>query len=167
MADFWLEDSKFKLQGVPDNLKLSQLDNLLFEALISTGHVENCALIDKKDLQVQAHSSGYKVNKNQLGGLIDGFKNSVGLRREGLLFDNIDYKCVRADKYSIYATSLDDQENHDTPVKEEGGGVGKGGLIAVRTNTFVLVAKYKASMYPAVCIEAVEKLAEYLREKGR
>lgn len=35
-----------------------------------------------------------------------------------------------------------------------------GGLIVVKTKTFILVATYKAGMYPSVCVEAVEKLGK-------
>ena len=44
---------------------------------------------------------------------------------------------------------------------------GDGGFVAARTSTQILVALYTSNMYPAVCIEAVEKLAEYFKEKGR
>lgn len=35
-----------------------------------------------------------------------------------------------------------------------------GGLIAVKTNAFILIATYKVGMYPSVCVEAVEKLGK-------
>lgn len=39
---------------------------------------------------------------------------------------------------------------------------GKKGLILVRTQTLVLAATYTESMYPSVCVEAVERLGKLL-----
>lgn len=38
----------------------------------------------------------------------------------------------------------------------------KKGLILVRTGTLLLVATYSESMFPSVCVEATEKLGEFL-----
>ena len=38
--------------------------------------------------------------------LLDAFKNPPQTREEGLYFDDKQYKCVRADKNSIYAKSV-------------------------------------------------------------
>lgn len=35
-----------------------------------------------------------------------------------------------------------------------------GGLVVVKTKTFILVATYRMGMYPSVCVEAVEKLGK-------
>nr|KAF6430048.1 profilin family member 4 [Molossus molossus] len=81
--------------------------------------------------------------------LVNGFaKNSLQARREGLYFKEKDYKCVRADDYSLYA------KNENT------------GVVVVKTNLYLLVATYTEGMYPSVCVEATEKLGEYLRRKG-
>lgn len=44
---------------------------------------------------------------------------------------------------------------------------GRQGLIIGRTATILLVATYNKQMYPSVCVEAVEKLADYFREKQK
>lgn len=41
---------------------MNQLHNLLHDALIATGHVENCALIRRNDAAIRASSSGLTVN---------------------------------------------------------------------------------------------------------
>lgn len=39
--------------------------------------------------------------------LVSGFaKNPLQVRREGLYFMDKDYKCVRADEYSLYAKNV-------------------------------------------------------------
>lgn len=39
--------------------------------------------------------------------LVNGFaKNPLQVRREGLYFMDKDYKCVRADEYSLYAKNV-------------------------------------------------------------
>ena len=40
---------------------MNQLQNLLHDALISTGHVEKCALLNKEDYTVKTSSVGYQV----------------------------------------------------------------------------------------------------------
>uniref|UniRef100_A0A9L0JAH7 Profilin-4 n=1 Tax=Equus asinus TaxID=9793 RepID=A0A9L0JAH7_EQUAS len=81
--------------------------------------------------------------------LVNGFaKNPLQARREGLYFREKDYKCVRADDHSLYA------KNENT------------GVVVVKTHVYLLVATYIEGMYPSVCVEATEKLGEYLRKKG-
>ena len=60
------------------------------------------------------------------------------------------FSVIRADKDSIYCTHP----------------ISKAGLILAHTNLYVIIALYIPPMYPAVCVEAVEKLADYLRAKG-
>ena len=40
---------------------MNQLQNLLHDALISTNHVQKCALINKDEYKVKAASVGYQV----------------------------------------------------------------------------------------------------------
>jgi len=81
--------------------------------------------------------------------LVHSFTNSSQARREGLKFQDIVYECVRADRFSVYA-------KHESS-----------GIILVRTATLLLVATYTPDMSPSICVEAVEKLADYFREKGK
>ncbi|KAL1257961.1 hypothetical protein QQF64_011205 [Cirrhinus molitorella] len=80
---------------------------------------------------------------------LDAFKQVNLTRRRGLKFRNKQYICLRADRHSIYTKCA----GH--------------GLLLVRTALYVIVATYSQSMYPSICVEAVEKLAEYLRKKGK
>ncbi|XP_033032314.1 profilin-4 isoform X2 [Trachypithecus francoisi] len=81
--------------------------------------------------------------------LVNGFaKNPLQTRREGLYFKEKDYRCVRADEYSLYA------KNENT------------GVVVVKTHLYLLVATYTEGMYPSVCVEATESLGDYLRKKG-
>ena len=41
---------------------MSQLKDLLHDSLISTSHVEKCALLDKENYSVKASSVGYEVS---------------------------------------------------------------------------------------------------------
>ena len=59
------------------------------------------------------------------------------------------FDCIRADGDSIYAKA------------------GKAGLIIARTAHNFIIAHYDEGMHPAVCVEAVEKLADYFREKAQ
>ncbi|NWZ23290.1 PROF4 protein, partial [Asarcornis scutulata] len=122
---------------------MSQLQALLNDGLIRTKHVENAAIININERKVCASTIGFYVPPENAINLIYSFYNNLTqVRREGLYFKQKHYKCVRADEYSIYLKNPD------------------GGLIAVKTNAFILIATYKVGMYPSVCVEAVEKLGK-------
>ncbi|XP_071892618.1 quinone oxidoreductase PIG3 isoform X2 [Anas platyrhynchos] len=124
---------------------MSQLQALLNDGLIRTKHVENAAIININERKVCASTSGFYVPPENAINLIYTFYNNLmQVRREGLYFKQKHYKCVRADEDSIYLKNPD------------------GGLIAVKTNAFILIATYKVGMYPSVCVEAVEKLEKML-----
>uniref|UniRef100_A0A8C3KQ64 Profilin n=1 Tax=Calidris pygmaea TaxID=425635 RepID=A0A8C3KQ64_9CHAR len=126
---------------------MNRLQALLNDSLIGTKHVENAAIIHIKERKVYASTLGFTVRDQRA--LISTFsKNLLQVRKGGLYFNDNYYKCVRADEHSIYLQNPD------------------GGLIVVKTKIFILVATYRAGMYPSVCVEAVEKLADYFREKG-
>ena len=46
---------------VQDSIKMSQLQNLLHDALIATEHVQQCAIVRRKDCLVRAASVGFNV----------------------------------------------------------------------------------------------------------
>ncbi|XP_030902420.2 LOW QUALITY PROTEIN: profilin-4 [Melopsittacus undulatus] len=127
---------------------MNQLQALLNDSLIRTKHVEKAAIINIKERQVCASIFGFNVLPKNALDLIYAFcKNLLKVRRGGLCFKK-HYKCVHVDKHSICLQNPD------------------GGLIVVKTKTFILVATYKAGMCLSVYVEAVEKLADYFREKG-
>ena len=59
---------------------------------------------------------------------------------------------MRSDKNSIYARAESGDE---------------GGVVIVKTNTLVIIATFANNMYPSICVEAVENLADYFRDKGK
>ncbi|XP_048047466.1 profilin-4 [Megalobrama amblycephala] len=129
-------------------MALNPFPKLLEDCLISTKHVECAAILVAKTGEVTA-AFNFTVCPEQTHMFIDSFKHVNVTRQRGLNFKNKLYTCVRADNHSIYAKC----EGH--------------GLVLVRTALYVIVATYSQSMYPSICVEAVEKLAEYLREKGK
>ncbi|KAK2144047.1 hypothetical protein LSH36_791g01010 [Paralvinella palmiformis] len=139
----------FHREGLPDIVKMNQLQNLLHDALINTNHVQSCAIIRRKDAALRAASVGFHLHPEQISSLLDAFKNPPQTREDGLYFDDKQFRCVRADKNSIYA------KYH------------KRGLVLVRTATLLIVATFNENMFPSVCVEAVEKLADYFKEKGK
>ncbi|XP_073907095.1 profilin-4 isoform X1 [Castor canadensis] len=116
---------------------MSHLQNLLLDTLLGTKHVDSAALIKLQERSLCVASPGFSVMPSDVGTLVNGFaKNPLQTRREGLYFKEMDYKC----------------ENN--------------GLVVVKTHLYLLVATYTAGMYPSICVEATEKLGEYLRKKG-
>ena len=130
-------------------MAMNQLQNLLHDSLIATGHVENCALIRRNDGSLRASSVGFVPTAIEISAFINAFKTPSETRERGIKIGDETFACFRADKFSIYAK----QDSR--------------GIILVRTSTMILVATYSAEMYPSVCVEAIEKLADYFREKGK
>uniref|UniRef100_A0A8D0HBV1 Profilin-4 n=1 Tax=Sphenodon punctatus TaxID=8508 RepID=A0A8D0HBV1_SPHPU len=121
---------------------MSKAQNLLKECLIITKHVEHAALIKLKDGSVLFSNKVLPCMVTQQAHLfIHAFyKNLLQVRREGLYFKDKHFTCVRADDNSIYAKWVNQ------------------GLVAAKTDTYILLATYSQGMYPSVCVEAVEKL---------
>ncbi|XP_065906724.1 profilin-4-like [Dysidea avara] len=128
---------------------MNLLQNLIHESLVATGHVECAAIIRRKDSSIRATSVGYTPSAEQIEAITAAFKNPPQAREHGIYFNGASYCCIRADKNSVYAKKA------------------KSGFIAVRTTTLIIFGSYSSSMYPAVCVEAVEKLGEYFREKNK
>ncbi|XP_035686430.1 profilin-4-like isoform X1 [Branchiostoma floridae] len=143
------EGDRLLYKGLPDKVKMNQLQNLLHDALISTEHVEHCCIIRRKDVSLRASSVGFTLYQDQIQMFVDAFKNPPQTREDGLYFEDRHYKCVRADKNAVYAKCV------------------KRGLVVVRTGSLLIVGTYNDNMYPSVCVEAVEKLADYFKEKGK
>ncbi|XP_077168237.1 profilin-4 [Paroedura picta] len=127
---------------------MNQAQSLLIEGLTRTKHVASAALFRIVDGKVLASTPGFNIY-SQVQLLVDAFyKNLYQVRRNGLYFKGQHHDCVRADDSAIYAKNKDN------------------GVVAVKTKAFILVATYSQGMYPSVCVEAVEKLADYFRQKG-
>ncbi|XP_034153257.1 profilin-4 isoform X1 [Esox lucius] len=151
---------------------MNQFHNLINDCLIDTKHVESAAILVAKTATVTAASARFQTRlKSPLTGpptlssgiwspiqqvlpsqaqmFVDAFKNTTLTRERGFHFQDKAYACVRADRNSIYCKYA------------------TRGLIMVKTALYIIVATYNDSMYPSVCVEAVEKLAVYLKEKGK
>ncbi|XP_068136353.1 profilin-4 [Hyperolius riggenbachi] len=126
---------------------MSQIQNLLYDSLIKTQHVESAALIKIKEGVAFTSPPRFHLQPQSIHVIIDAFKNTPALRRDGFTFWEKNYTCVRADRNSIYAKC--DNE----------------GVVMVKTKSNILLASYREGMYPSVCVEAVEKLGCYFREK--
>ncbi|XP_049640457.1 profilin-4 [Suncus etruscus] len=127
---------------------MSHLQNFLLETLLGSKHVDSAALIKLQDSFMCISSPGFNVMPSDIFKLVNGFaKNPLQTRREGLYFKEKDYVCVRADDYSLYAKNVNS------------------GVIVVKTHMYLVVSTYIKGMYPGVCVEATEKLGDYLRKK--
>ena len=131
---------------------MNRYQSLINECLTDTRHVENAALLKScaSTHVTVAASARFKISVHQQGEtLADSFKDLTATRAQGISFQGKAYTCVKADKNSVYCKW------------------GQHGLILVKTVQNVVVATYDDNMYPSVCVEAAEKLGEYLRVKGK
>ncbi|XP_023690101.2 profilin-4 [Paramormyrops kingsleyae] len=127
---------------------MNRLQILIDDCLIGTKHVGSAAILTIKNANVAAATARFNILP-QVQMFIDCFKHSEVTRERGLSFQDKSYTCVRADRNSVYSKS------------------NAQGLILVKTSLYIIVATYNENMYPSVCVEAVEKLADYLREKEK
>ncbi|XP_060613721.2 profilin-4 [Anolis sagrei] len=127
---------------------MNQAQNLLIDGLTSTKHVAHAAIIKIEDGSILATTPGFGIQSQASVFVQAFFQDLLQIRREGLYFKDQYYKCARADDNAIYLKGKDN------------------GLVLVKTKSLVLVGTYSQGMYPSVCVEAVEKLADYFREKG-
>ena len=109
----------------------ANLQGLLNDSLVATGHVECCTIIGRRDGAVKASSAGYEVRwthsclpyqatlllsplvpphtqitqptAEQVDALLSSFRETGTALERGIHFNGAKYKCVRADKNSIYA----------------------------------------------------------------
>lgn len=109
----------------------ANLQGLLHDSLVATGHVECCTIIGRRDGAIKASSAGYEVRwthsclpylvrsphpsplilhthttqptGEQVDALLASFRETGTALERGIHFNGAKYKCVRADKNSIYA----------------------------------------------------------------
>ncbi|KAG8445727.1 hypothetical protein GDO86_010494 [Hymenochirus boettgeri] len=82
---------------------MNQIQNLLYDSLIKTQHVEAAALIRIKEGIAFTSPPRFNVPAQIIQTVVDAFKNPSAIRKEGLHVWDRSYQCVRADKNSIYA----------------------------------------------------------------
>ena len=132
---------------------MNQLQSLLQDSLLCTGHVEHAAIIRRKDSSLRASSVGLFLVPEELSSIVKMFRDPASYRSEGFSLTSTgkDYDCLRADKDSIYGKTKD----------------GTSGIILAKTVTFVILATFSFEMHPSICIETVETFAEYFRDKDK
>lgn len=59
-----------------------------------------------------------------------------------------------------------DVQNHSMMLASRGFKNNEG-LVLVKTEMYIICATYTRGMYPSVCVEAVEKLGDYFKSKGK
>ncbi|RDD41890.1 Profilin-4 [Trichoplax sp. H2] len=143
---------------------MNQLHELLGEALLSTKHVQHCAIIRVKDASLRASSVGLTLDNDQINRFVMAVKDPATSREEGLMYDGKKYKVVRADKQSVYAKYVSLVQNIKIFALLNKG---KEGIIISITANLMILSIYNDSMHSSICVEATEKLGEYFREKDR
>lgn len=127
-----------------------EMSRLLQDALIASGHVSSAGLIRRSDSQIRASSDKFQMSKSDSKMLSAVFRSPAAASRDGLTVAHKAYEVVRADNQAIYLRDAGDGD----------------GMIVAKTTTHLLIGLYKSTMQPAICIEAVETFAQYIRDKG-
>lgn len=85
---------------------MNELQSLIQDCLLGSGHVESAAIIQKKNGLVRATSPGYEVTAEQSSALLNAVNNAPLVREMGLCFNGATYKCVRCDKDALYGKKV-------------------------------------------------------------
>lgn len=128
---------------------MNEFQDLLQKSLIDTGHVEHAAIIRRSDYTLRAASIALNSSQEQIEILVDLFKDLPAFRENGVMFNAQKYKTIRADRFSIYGKSE------------------TGGLVLVKTKSYIIFASYAKPQYASVCVEATESLGSYFKEKEK
>ncbi|KAG4087955.1 Profilin/allergen [Neocallimastix lanati (nom. inval.)] len=128
------------------------LNNILNESLISTKQISNACVIGMTELKVKAKTPNIYIKADEINIIKGAFDDAKSVREDGKLITLMDvpYTAVRADNRSLYA-------KNET----------KGGLLAVKTKTYYIVATYNKQQQPGIAVEAIERLATYFRSKDQ
>lgn len=165
--------------GIPllqdsNNSEMKELQSLIQECLLGSGHVECAAIIQKRNGLVRATSVGYEVTAEQSFAILSGIENPPLVRETGLRFNGATYKCVRCDKDALYGKKVRNLQTalnavfplacrtFNTSSTQENSG-----FVAIQTKSYVIYGSYNSSMLTSVCVESVEKLADYFKAKGK
>ena len=116
---------------------------LVQDGLISTQHIRHGGIFKRKDGSAKAKSNDFDLSLEEIELIDQAFAKPVEKRDVPLTILDVPYQPVRLDDTAIYA-------KHP----------GKGGLIVARTLIFYIVAVYDEGMYPAIAVEAVERLGK-------
>lgn len=127
----------------------NQLQSLLDDSLIATSNVEHSVIFRRKDVKLRANSTNFTLSNQEMEELANLFLNCSDTRSNGINLKGTCYKTIRADRFSIYG-----KRNNE-------------GVVLIRSSTLIILATYSSEMYASICVEAAEKLGDYLREKGK
>ncbi|KAK5666622.1 hypothetical protein BDV3_006089 [Batrachochytrium dendrobatidis] len=127
------------------------MNSLLQEALMGTRHISHAGIIRQKDGVIKAKSPNFLLVPTDLAKIEAAFEHPRDARSgdSSISFLDIPYRAVRADSLSIYAKN------------------DKAGIIISKTIQHYIIAVYDSTMYPSIAVEAVEKLADYFRNKNK
>eukprot|EP00040_Diaphanoeca_grandis_P007158 m.39926 g.39926 ORF g.39926 m.39926 type:complete len:132 (-) comp18338_c0_seq1:179-574(-) len=127
----------------------AELSKLLQDGLIATGHVASAAVVRQTDKQLRSATSQFHMGKEGYKTISKAFSHPAATRTNGITIGKHNFVCIRADSESLY-------------LKREGEAV-----IVCKTVANLLIVMCSGEMQRAICIEAVENLAKYLREKDQ
>ncbi|TPX60584.1 hypothetical protein PhCBS80983_g01666 [Powellomyces hirtus] len=127
------------------------MNSLLEEALLSTGHVDHAAIIRIKDGIVKGKSPQFVLPSPDWSSIQYAFDKprEARIMEAGVTLSDVGYRVVRADTMAVYGKNANL------------------GIIICRTHQYYILGTYGVGMHASIAVEAVEKLADYLRKKNK
>jgi profilin len=127
------------------------MNTFLQEALLDTKHICHAAIIRRSDGIIKAQSLDFNLTKSELRQIEKAFENPRDARVNDftLKIMSMQYRPIRVDEGALYA-------------KKE-----MNGLIIARTKNFYILGTFVPDMIASIAVEAVEKLADYFRNKDK
>ncbi|ORX83479.1 Profilin/allergen [Anaeromyces robustus] len=128
------------------------LNSILNESLIVTKQISNACVVSIAELKIKAKTPNMFIKPEEISVIKNAFDNPKTVREEGnkISLMDVQYNAVRADNRSVYA-------------KNES----KGGLLAVKTKLYYIIATYDKQQQPGIAVEAIERLGSYFKTKNQ
>ena len=121
--------------------------NYVDEQLVGSGLITKAAIIGH-DGNTWASSPGWGLKAGEGARIVNLFKNPSDAFAQGIVVNGVKYMGVKADEQSIY------------------GKRGATGVVCVKTLETILIGIYDETQQQGNAIIVVEKLGDYLRDKG-
>ncbi|ORX49239.1 Profilin/allergen [Piromyces finnis] len=123
------------------------LNNIINESLIATNQISNACIVSTTELKMKAKTPNIYIKPDEIIKIKNAFDDPKTVREEGSVIElmDIQYSAVRADSRSLYAKSES-----------------KGGLLAVKTKLYYIIAIYDKQQQPGIAVEAIERLGKYI-----
>ncbi|KAK7482274.1 hypothetical protein BaRGS_00026517 [Batillaria attramentaria] len=122
------------------------------QALVDKGLVSQCAIYSMGGTQWASSCPRFSITQQHFQHMMDGFQDPTELRTDGLEVGDVHFTLTRL-------------SNRDCMMVARCSATGAGCVI-YRCARCVIIATHEDALQPGMCYNAVERLGDFLLEKG-